>query len=163
MAGTAQARLCPPYFHDLPQHLIQHADHLIDLAARHIQRRHEAQRVRPRRIDQHAFLERRGRDRRSDVAREIEREQQALAAHAAAAVLARQPLEVAGQINAGLRDLLQEAELADLLHDGAADRGREGIAVEGAALVAMLEAADVLMRHQRADRNAAAEPLAPAP
>ena len=65
-----------------------------------------------------------------------------------------------GQIDAGLRHLLQEAEPADLLHHGAADRGRERVAVEGAALVAMLEAAHVLVRDQRAERDAAAEPLA---
>src|SRR5690349_9053370 len=92
----------------LPQHLIQHTDYLIDLGVRHVQRRHEAQRIRAWRIDQHALLERLRGDRRADVGLEIEREQQALAAHAAKLVFACELFEVAGEIDASLRDLLEE-------------------------------------------------------
>src|SRR5262249_59904568 len=57
--------------------------HALDVTQRQGQRRHEAQRIRPRRIEQQTCLERLRRDLSSERLAERQRQQQAAAAHLA--------------------------------------------------------------------------------
>ena len=62
-----------------------------------------------------------------------------------------------GQIRARLPTRVQEAGLRDLVDHRAANRRHQRIAAKRAALVAILEAADIAMRDQRRQRHAATE------
>src|SRR4029453_9271613 len=91
---------------------------------------------------------------------ELDRLEQTATADLAEAELPGQRSESIGQVGAPRGDRLEKRRLPDGLDDRAADGGHQGIAVEGAALVAGLEAAHALRRHERGERDAAAEPLA---
>src|SRR5262249_6862167 len=119
-----------------------------------------AQRIRTRCVDQQPTLDGLTDDARSYRAPKIKREKQALAANLAALVRAREFFQAFGEILSHRRDAREEARFGDLVHDRASDCGREGVAAESAALVAMLEATDILMRDQRGERNAAAKSFA---
>ena len=72
----------------------------------------------------------------------------------------REPLQLAFQIETGISNRFQERRLADLVEHGEARSAHQGIAVEGAALVAMLEAGSLFRREQGGQRHAAADALA---
>ena len=137
----------------LHQNRVETIDHQRNLLSRDVERRHEAQRVRLRRVEQHAVRKRLRHDRGADRQFQIEREQQAAAADFAEAMPRRQPLQFALQEQAGIGGRFQEVRLADLFEHGKAGRAHQRIAVEGAALVAMLEAGGVV--RSRARRPAA--------
>ena len=86
-------------------------------------------------------------------------QQQAAAPHRAVAEIGRERLQSRGQVVADLAHAGQELRLADGLDDRAAHRGHERVAVERAALVAGLEAADIA--HSPPARPAARRRRAP--
>src|SRR6516162_8088764 len=94
-----------------------------------------------------------------NFAPEINRKQQTLAAHLTASVPARQCLQTASEISPIPRDARQESRPGNLFHYRTSNSRRECVAVESAALVAALEAADVPVRNQRGERNAPAKPF----
>ena len=137
----------------LDQNRIKAIDHQRYLLARDVERRHEAQRIGLRRVEEHAVRKRLGHDRGADRQFEIERQQQTPAAHFAEAMPRRQFLQLAFQKQAGIRHRFQEFRLGDVFEHRKPRRAHQRIAVEGAALVAVLEARG--MRRSRAGRPAA--------
>ncbi|CAM2158588.1 conserved hypothetical protein [Paraburkholderia tropica] len=141
----------------------QHRHHLVDFLGRHVQRRHEAQQVRARRVQQQAVglhVARLVDDRRADVLAEHQRAQQTFAALALEAAFRRQFEQLFAQIFAARAHAFEEAR-RDQLRDHRVAGGRHHrIAVVGAALIAGFEHADVLFREQRRERHAAADALA---
>ena len=73
---------------------------------------------------------------------------------------ARERLKPTCQILAHLSDPCEKSGSRDFLHHGAADSGCERIAIEGTALIAVIEATDALARDQRSQRNSSAQSLA---
>ena len=76
----------PPCRADLGEDRIEAIDHASDFVPRDIERRHETQRVRLRRIEQHAIVKRLGDDRSGDGVFQVEREQQTSTADLAQAM-----------------------------------------------------------------------------
>src|SRR5947207_9676470 len=77
---------------------LQQLQHLVDLVGRDGQRRHEAQRVGPRRVDDQATLERVVDHLRGVAARERDRQQEAAATHRAVTVRGRELAEASDEI-----------------------------------------------------------------
>ncbi|MEN3366277.1 MAG: voltage-gated potassium channel [Burkholderiales bacterium] len=147
----------------LRQHLGQHRNHLVYLFRRHIQRRHEAQQIRTRRVEQQA-------DRihvacgiddfRSDVLAELESAQQAFTAFAFQTVLRRQLEQLRAHVGAFVFYRLQEARFHQFVHDRNADCRHQRIAVVGAALIAGFEHRDLFACEQCRERYTAADAFA---
>src|SRR5262245_50711327 len=142
------------------QALRQQVEHLVDLVAGHRERRHEAQGVRPGRMDEKHAIER-GLDHLAGVAvPQREREEEPAPAHLAVAQGRRQRAEARGEVLAGRGDGVEESRGAHGLEHGASHRGHERGAVERAPLVTVLEAARARRGHEGGDGHAAAEPFA---
>src|SRR6185312_9191712 len=97
---------------------------------------------------------------RNLLPRQIEREQQSAAANFAKAMPCRELLQLGFETLPGLGRGSQERRLGHLLQHGEADRAHQWIAVEGATLIAVLEAGGASGRKQGRERHAAADAFA---
>ena len=89
---------------------------------------------------EHAGRERLCDDSHADRHLEVEREQQAAAPDIAEPMPRRQPLQFTLEDQAGIDHRLQEIGLADLIEHDKSSGAHQGIAIERAALVAVIEA-----------------------
>src|SRR6185312_14241601 len=142
------------------QDRVELVDHLRNLLPRQIERWHEAQCVRPRRVQEQTRFERLRYDRSPNGQLQVEREQQSAAANFAKAMPCRELLQLGFETLPGLGRGSQERRLGHLLQHGEADRAHQWIAVEGATLIAVLEAGGASGRKQGRERHAAADAFA---
>src|SRR3990172_3952777 len=108
-----------------PERLVEEVEHSVDLGARGRQRRHEAERLGPRRVDQQPALARRVDDLRARLAAEVERDEKPAAPYLAEAVLRCKLLQPACELAPALRDTVEKPRRQQGFHHRAADRGHE--------------------------------------
>src|SRR4029077_14864056 len=102
-AETICSWLCySPRNPGLPQQGVKTIDHQVDLLMCHVERRHEAQGIRSRGVEQHAFLERLFDDRGGDRHFQIKRKQETSAANLAKTMARGKLLQFAFVIKTGI-------------------------------------------------------------
>src|SRR5499426_2536867 len=145
-------------------------DHLVDLGRRHVQRRHEAERVRPRGIEEEAcalparmlleLVARVGYGAARRRHAQIEGTEESEATLVREAKLAHEAFELPPQMGTRGSDAVEEARSDERLHHRAAHRGHEGAAVEGAALLAVREDRYLVLRAEGGQGHAATQAFA---
>src|SRR5712692_4968851 len=158
--GGRQSRLLRQIWSRIRQAPPEQLEHRVDLVARHGERWHETKRVRSRGIDEKPPIERGASDFRGVVPVQREGHEQPAAADLAMAELRGERAQSLDEIAAARRHRLQEARCPHRVHHRASNGGHEGIPIEGAALVAILEGARALGSDQRGERGATPEALA---
>src|SRR5262249_48992431 len=133
--------------------------HALDVTQRQGQRRHEAQRIRPRRIEQQTCLERLCRDLSSERLAERQRPQQAAAAHLAKPVPFCKLGKRGGECLSLLRDAHEKIRPRHLAEHRDSRGTHQRISIEGATLVAVREAACRLGCEQGSKWHTAAKAL----